>query len=123
MNLLLDTHVLLWWLDDNPALSKRARDRIADGTNEVYISAATVWEIIIKRSLRKLIIPDDFAKKLRGFGQLDITTEHVMAVRELPDYHRDPFDRILIAQCIVNGLVLVTGDKNIKRYVVPVLDA
>ena len=123
MNLLLDTHVLLWWLDDSRALSQGTKERIADGANQVYVSAATVWEIVIKRSLNKLQIPDDFHRQLDAFRPLEITAEHALAVGGLPDHHRDPFDRMLIAQCLTNGLVLVTGDENIKRYEVPVLEA
>jgi len=123
MKLLLDTHVLLWWLDDHRALAQGTKDRIADGTNQVSVSAVSVWEIIIKRSLNKLVIPSDFLKQLDPFQSLDINREHAMAVGDLPAYHKDPFDRLLIAQCIVEDLVLVTGDSNIKRYDVPVLDA
>lgn len=123
MKMLLDTHVLLWWLDDNRALAKGTRKRIADGSNQVLISAASIWEIIIKRSLNQLVIPDDFCKQLAPFQNLDVTHAHAFAVGDLPVHHKDPFDRLLIAQCLVEGLVLVTGDKNIKRYDVQVLDA
>jgi len=123
MKLLLDTHVLLWWLDDNRALAQRTKNRIADGANQVLVSAASIWEIVIKRSLNKLVLPHDFAKQLDLFQRLVVKPEHALAVGDLPDYHKDPFDRLLIAQCIVEGLVLITGDANIKRYDVPVLDA
>jgi PIN domain nuclease of toxin-antitoxin system len=123
MKLLLDTHVLLWWLDDNRALAEGTKKRIADGSNQVMVSAASIWEIIIKRSLNKLVIPGDFCKLLDPFQALDVTREHAFAVGDLPAHHKDPFDRILIAQCRVEGLVLVTSDKNIKRYDIPVLDA
>jgi len=123
MKLLLDTHVLLWWLDDDQSLAKGTKERIADGTNQVLVSAASIWEIVIKQSLNKLVIPSDFHKQLDAFQNLDVTQEHAFAVSDLPAYHKDPFDRLLIAQCIVEGLVLITGDANIKRYDVPVLDA
>ena len=123
MKLLLDTHVLLWWLDDNRALAQGTKNRIADGANQVLVSAASIWEIIIKRSLNKLVIPDDFDKQLDPFQSLDVNRQHALAVGELPAYHKDPFDRLLIAQCIVEDLVLVTSDSSIKRYDVPVLDA
>ena len=123
MKLLLDTHVLLWWLDDNRTLAEGARKQIADGSNQVLISAASIWEIIIKRSLNKLVLPGDFCKQLDPFQNLDVTHAHAFAVGDLPAHHKDPFDRLLIAQCIVEGLVLVTRDTNIKRYDVPILDA
>ena len=123
MKLLLDTHVLLWWLDDNRRLAQGTKNRIADGANQVLVSAASIWEIIIKRSLNKLVIPHDFRKQLDPFQSLEVKLEHAFAVGNLPDYHKDPFDRLLIAQCIVEGLVLVTHDTNIKRYNIPVLDA
>jgi len=123
MKLLLDTHVLLWWLDDNRALAQGTKDRIADGANQVLVSAASVWEIIIKRSINKLVIPNDFFEMLDPFQRLAITHKHALAVGALPAYHKDPFDRLFIAQCIVEGLILVTSDSNIKRYDVPVLDA
>ena len=123
MKLLLDTCVLLWWLDDNRTLSQGTKNRIADGANQVLVSSASIWEIVIKRSLNKLVIPFDFEKQLTPFQSLVVKPEHALAVGDLPDYHKDPFDRLLIAQCIVEGLVLVTNDSNIKRYDVPVLDA
>ena len=123
MKMLLDTHVLLWWLDDNRALGKGARSHIADGSNQVLVSAVSIWEIIIKRSLGKLVIPNNFRNQLGTLQSLDVKQGHAFAVGDLPDYHKDPFDRLLIAQCIVEGLVLVTSDTNIKRYDVAVLDA
>jgi len=123
MKLLLDTHVLLWWLDDARALAPGVKKRIADSSNQVFVSAASIWEVVIKRSLNKLTIPEDFFDQLDPFQSLDITCEHASAVGDLPTYHKDPFDRLLIAQCLVENLVLVTKDKNIKRYDVAVLDA
>ena len=123
MKLLLDTHVLLWWLDDNQSLSEETKKQIADASNEVLVSAVSIWELTIKRSLNKLVLPDDFCKQLEPFQSLDITAEHAFAVGDLPSHHKDPFDRLLIAQCIVEGLVLVTGDAIIKRYDVPAIEA
>ncbi len=125
MNLLLDTHVLLWWLDDNPGLSRRARTVIADGSNLVFVSAAVIWEIQIKRALGKLKIPVNFLKVLdqQGFERLDITVEHAYAVGKLPLYHRDPFDRILVAQAKVEGMTIVTRDNHIKKYKIPLINA
>ena len=108
MNLLLDTHVLLWWLDDNPDLSRRARTAIADGNNLVFVSAAVIWEIQIKHALGKLKIPTNFRNVLeqQAFELLDVTVEHAYAVGKLPLYHRDPFDRILVAQAKLENMIL-----------------
>ncbi len=125
MNLLLDTHVLLWWLDDNPTLSKAARSAISEATNIVFISAAVIWEIRIKQSLGKLKIPKNFREVLEGqpFENLDIAVEHAHKIALLENYHRDPFDRILIAQAIVERFTLITRDENIMKYKVPVIKA
>ncbi len=125
MNLLLDTHVLLWWLDDNPTLSGKAKDAIADNENMVFVSAAVIWEIRIKQALGKLKIPGNFQSVLKKqpFEMLDITVEHAHAIRNLKAYHRDPFDRILIAQTIIEGLTLVTRDNFIKKYNIPAIEA
>jgi len=125
MNLLLDTHVLLWWLDDNPGLSRRARTVIADGNNLVFVSAAVIWEIQIKHALGKLKIPKSFRNVLdqQGFELLDITVEHAYAVGKLPLYHRDPFDRILMAQAKLENMILVSRDKRIKKYKIPLINA
>jgi len=118
MNLLLDTHVLLWWLDDHPALQPRAREAIAEGSNLAFVSAASVWEIRIKQSLGKLEIPLDFREVLEAqpFHFLDITAEHAHAVGDLPRHHRDPFDRMLIAQATVERLTVVTSDDRFEAY-------
>jgi len=125
MNLLLDTHVLLWWLDDNPNLSQSARTVIADGNNLVFVSAAVIWEIQIKQALGKLKIPVNFHKVLdrQGFEMIDITVEHAYAVGKLPPYHRDPFDRILVAQAKMEKMTLVSRDIHIKKYKVPLINA
>ncbi len=118
MNLLLDTHVLLWWLDDDPSLSTRARAAIANGENLAFVSAATVWEICIKEALGKLEIPPDFREVLAAqpLLPLDITAEHAHAVAGLPDHHRDPFDRMLIAQARTERLTVVTHDARFREY-------
>lgn len=125
MNLLLDTHTLLWWLDDSPDLCISAREAISRGDNLVYISTATIWEIVIKRTLGKLDLPDDFRETLeqQPLRHLDITSAHAFQVENLPLFHRDPFDRLLVAQCQIEGLTLVTKDPQIKRYDVAILQA
>ena len=125
MNLLLDTHVLLWWLDDNPTLSKKARDTIANGSHVVFISAAVIWEIRIKQALGKLKIPKDFQDVLdqQPLEMLAVTAEHAHKIAHLPFHHRDPFDRMLIAQAEVESLTLVTRDRVFKKYKIPVIKA
>jgi len=125
MNLLLDTHVLLWWLDDNPTLSKRAKNLISDEKNLIFISAVVVWEIRIKQGLGKLKIPRNFRKVLdeQPFERLDITLEHAHAIGDLPLYHKDPFDRLLIAQAKVEGFTILTRDEHFKKYKIPYINA
>ena len=125
MNLLLDTHVLLWWLNDQPVLSKKSRAAIAEGKNLVFVSAVVVWEIRIKEALGKLEIPRNFRSVLESqpFEMLDMTVEHAHAVKDLPVHHRDPFDRMLIAQAKVEGFTLLTHDARLKKYKVSLMEA
>ncbi|MGH2429782.1 MAG: type II toxin-antitoxin system VapC family toxin [Candidatus Limnocylindria bacterium] len=123
MRLLLDAHVLLWWLADDPTLLRSARDAIADGENWVGVSAATVWEIGIKRALGMLDAPEDLvgAVAMSHVDPLSITLEHAATAAGLPRHHDDPFDRMLVAQASVEGLTILTRDPRIARYGVPVL--
>ena len=123
MNLSLDTHALLWWLDDSPALGQSARTAIMDDRNIVVVSAAVVWEIQIKQALGKLDIDSSFLDVVRGqgFELLSITADHAYAVGELPMHHRDPFDRLIIAQALLEGLTVVTRDPLFAKYAVPVI--
>lgn len=123
--LLLDTHVVLWWLDDPQQIAPMAREAIADGLNDVFVSAASAWELAIKAALGKLQAPDDLETALAeaGFTALPITVRHALGVRELPDVHQDPFDRILVAQARVEGLTLVTRVPRLGQYGVSVLAA
>jgi PIN domain nuclease of toxin-antitoxin system len=118
VSLLLDTHVLLWALADAPDLTDPERDAITDPRHPVFVSAVSAWEITIKKALGKLRAPDDLVDQLerRRFTALDVTVEHAVAVGDLPDHHRDPFDRLLIAQARVERLTLVTRDPSIGRY-------
>jgi PIN domain nuclease of toxin-antitoxin system len=122
MNVLLDTHAVLWWLGDAP-LADQARAVIEDGTNLAAVSAASVWEVAIKRSLGKLKAPAGFAQSIvaGGFEPLPITHEHAELAGQLPAHHRDPFDRMLVAQATVEGLTIVSRDPVFSRYSVDVI--
>jgi PIN domain nuclease of toxin-antitoxin system len=116
--LLVDTHVLLWWLADDPALTATARESLADPANEPLVSTASVWEVAIKRSLGMLRVPDDLPARItdEGFSWLPVSAEHAWQVRELPPHHRDPFDRLLVAQAMVDRLPVVTADAHLAAY-------
>ncbi|MFM7210995.1 MAG: type II toxin-antitoxin system VapC family toxin [Actinomycetota bacterium] len=124
MRLLLDTHVLLWWLQDDP-LAVEAAAVMADPTNEISVSAASIWEISIKRQLGKIDIPDDLVDQCRkeGFSLLSMDARHAERAGSLPLHHTDPFDRMLIAQAELDTLLLVTRDKRLAAYGVQLLPA
>jgi PIN domain nuclease of toxin-antitoxin system len=117
VRLLLDTHALLWWLADD-GLVAEARDAIADPANLVTVSAASAWEISIKKALGKLAVPDDLEQQvqLTGFLPLSISVAHGIAAGQLDHHHEDPFDRVLIAQAFAEGLTIVTRDKRFADY-------
>jgi PIN domain nuclease of toxin-antitoxin system len=123
--LLVDSHVLLWWFDGAERLSRRAAAALGDGGNELNVSVATLWELAIKQSLGKLRVTVDLGQHAReqGFQELPITSRHASEVRELPLYHGDPFDRMLVVQARAEGLTLVTADRAMSRYDVPILAA
>jgi PIN domain nuclease of toxin-antitoxin system len=125
VRLLLDTHTLLWWRVDSPLLSSRARSEIADATNEILVSVATLWEISIKRVLGKLSFPDDLEEVVReeSFGLVPISFQHLrrLDLETLPGLHRDPFDRMLVAQALTEGAPLVTNDRALLAYGAPTL--
>ena len=125
MNLLLDTHVLIWVLEDNPILSEQARNAIINGKNMVFVSSATVWEISIKQAMGKLSVPDNLKEEIEllRFTQLDINFEHANLAGTLPNIHKDPFDRMLIAQAKVENLILISRDRYISQYDVNLLEA
>jgi PIN domain nuclease of toxin-antitoxin system len=122
VSLLLDTHVVLWWLTDDATLSDQVKDQL-DHEPDVYVSAATVWEVAIKQAMGKLREPADLPERIRdsGFRELPITSEHAIAAGRLPLIHRDPFDRMLVAQAQCEKLTLVTKDPQILEYPVSVL--
>jgi len=116
--LLLDTHTFLWWLADDPRLGGDARSAITDSRNPVFVSAATGWEIAIKKALGKIEVPDnlDAVVEEEGFEHLPIRFYHAEQAGALPNHHKDPFDRMLVAQAQVEGLVIVTADHVIQQY-------
>ena len=122
MNVLLDSHTLLWWLADDKRLSKKARSAIAKSDATVFVSAASVWEIAIKISLGKLDDPSGALHRFplilreRGLTELPISAAHAVEAASLPRKHRDPFDRMLVAQSRVEGLPLVSDDPVLKQY-------
>ena len=125
MKLLLDTHLLLWAAGEPHRLSRQARTLIDDPDNELLFSAASLWEVAIKRGLGR----EDFtvdARLLRrglldnGYSELPINSQHVIAMESLPPIHKDPFDRILVAQAVIEGIMLLTVDSRVARYPGPV---
>lgn len=124
MNLLLDTHAFLWWVTNDPRLSAAAGVAIADDQNSVYVSTATAWEIAIKAGLGQLRLPAEPASfiarqvALNAFEILPVQLGHALHVLTLPALHRDPFDRMLVAQSQVESLALVTSDAAIRAYAV-----
>lgn len=124
MRLLLDTHVLLWWLADEE-LTSEARALIADPANVVAVSAASAWEISIKKALGKLAAPDDLEQQILvcDFTPLPISISHAMTAGQLPRHHDDPFDRMLIAQARVEQMAVVTRDKRFGDYDIAVAAA
>lgn len=121
MNLLLDTHVALWAITDSPKLPKKAREMIESPKSSVWISAATVWEIAIKYSLGRGDMPVSSQDALRyfresGYRFLPVEPEHAAAVEELEAHHADPFDRMLVAQALVEPMRLITHDPMVARY-------
>ena len=127
MRALLDTHAFIWWVTDNSQLSSIARGIIADPNNVLFLSAASAWEIVIKVRLRKLNLPEPpeiyipSRLTINRFEGLPIQMVHALQVTNLPDLHRDPFDRIIIAQSQVEKMPIVTVDSQITQYPVDVI--
>lgn len=127
MRLLLDTHAFLWFVLNDPSLSAKARDLIAEAENEVFVSPATYWELAIKISLGKYSLEGAFeaffADQLarNDFNILPIQIAHAAVLSRLPFVHRDPFDRMLVAQAMAEGISLVSGDEMLKGYPVNVV--
>lgn len=118
MSFLVDTHVLLWWLADDPKLASSHREIMADGNNRIFVSSVSVAEMSIKASLGKLTIPDALPAAMAecGFDELAFSWRHALQLRTLPWHHRDPFDRMLISQAQVEGFVFLTADPRCREY-------
>lgn len=125
MRLLLDSHVVVWWSLFPGRLRASTREAIVSPENEVLLSAASVWEIGLKIARQKLRLPADYVTRLLadGFAELPVSLAHASRAMALPPLHGDPFDRLLIAQALEEGVLLVTSDKAIARYDVPRLEA
>jgi PIN domain nuclease of toxin-antitoxin system len=124
LNLLLDTHIALWWFDNNPRLTKRVRQAIR-GADKVFVSVASAWEYAIKAALGRLKLPEPFEVALSksGFEPLGIAFIHAEHLVRLPLHHGDPFDRMLIAQAEIEGLTLVSDDRWFDAYGISLLRA
>lgn len=124
MKVLLDTHAFLWWITDSPKLSARAREVIQDSNNELFFSAASGWEIAIKAQLGSLQLPNNLEQfimeqlSLNAILVLPIQLHHALRVYTLPQCHRDPFDRVLVAQSHIENLPILTADAQITLYAV-----
>ncbi len=123
---LLDTHTFVWWADNSPRLSPTADTFIRDPANTIFLSVVSVWEIIVKHKLGKLPLSQPLVAILSRLpaariAVLPVQIDHTLAVEQLPDPHRDPFDRLLVAQAVVEGAVLLTIDKIFRQYPVTVV--
>ena len=127
MKILLDTHTFLWWITDDQKLSGRAREIISDGSNELFLSAATGWEIAIKVKIGRLKLPEEPIRfileqmRINAIQSLPIQMNHALHVSTLPQHHRDPFDRLLIATAQLEGLPILSSDHQLANYQVEVI--
>jgi PIN domain nuclease of toxin-antitoxin system len=123
MRLLLDAHAFLWWVTNSTRLSEMSRNAIGDQGNEIAVGIGCLWELAIKRSIGKLDFPFDFQKVLQdeGFEVLQIGFGHLRILDTLPRHHGDPFDRLLIAQSLLDGLPIITNDSLLSRYAVTII--
>jgi PIN domain nuclease of toxin-antitoxin system len=127
MRILLDTHAFLWWITDAPQLSARARKIVGDGDNELLLSAASGWELAVKAKLGRIQLPNDLVSFLleqmasNAIESLPVQMAHALHVYTLPDHHRDPFDRLLVAQAQLEHLSILTADPQIARYSIKTL--
>jgi len=122
---LIDTQIFIWWMEKSKRLSEKSFDLLNDPQNKIFLSVASVWEIVIKKGRRKLEVPKDVRGGIEksGFIPLPIEVFHVLGVEKLPHYHKDPFDRILISQAKVEDFTLITSDEKIWKYDLSLLKA
>jgi PIN domain nuclease of toxin-antitoxin system len=127
MRILLDTHVFLWWIADDARLTGAARALIADPANDIYFSVVSAWEIVVKARLGRLVLPEDPERFIpqqiveNDFLPLPVHLRHALRVAGLPDVHRDPFDRLLVGQAVIEGLHVLTADPSFQGYPVEVI--
>ena len=127
MKLLVDTHIFIWWTQDSQKLSPAVRSAIADPGSALYLSTASIWEIIIKQQLGKLKFPEPLEQSIPqtishyGLSLLPIELSHLFRLQGLPLHHRDPFDRLLVAQAMAENLTLATSDTPLSAYGIPLL--
>lgn len=115
---LIDTHIFVWAMEESKLLPENIKDKIIDSNNEIFVSVASIWEIVIKRNLKKIKIAFDIETSIgkAGIHVLAIETSHALATEKLPPHHKDPFDRLLVAQAIAEKLTIITQDEKIKKY-------
>ncbi|GAB1542749.1 type II toxin-antitoxin system VapC family toxin [Scytonema sp. NUACC21] len=125
MKLLLDTCTLIWSLEDNPCILPEVREQISDSANDVFVSAVSVWEIETKKKKGQLNTPDNLIEAIIAtqFSFLSITEHHAFKAVSLPEHHKDPFDRFLIAQALLEQMIVITSDTEFINYGVPILFA
>ncbi len=127
MRVLLDTHAFLWWITDDASLSPRAREIIGDGDNVLFLSTASAWEIAIKVDLGRLTLPDRPERfipeqlALNAIDSLPVHLSHALHVYDLPNHHRDPFDRMLVAQSQLEDMPLLSADPQLAQYAIDIL--
>jgi len=124
-NFLLDTHVFIWAMEESKRLSQDIKDKIINPRNKIFISVATVWEIVIKKAIKQIRLNFDIETSIRnaGFEVVPIKLPHALGVEKLPLHHRDPFDRVLISQAKAENLILITADRKIWKYRIKILRA
>jgi PIN domain nuclease of toxin-antitoxin system len=120
---LLDTHIFVWAMESNKLLPESIKNKIANPNNKVFVSVASIWEIIIKRNLKKIKVDFDIETSIEkaGIEIIPIETSHALEIEKLPHHHKDPFDRMLVAQAIAENLIIITEDEKIKKYDVSTL--
>ncbi len=120
---LIDTHVFIWWMENNRSLPLKIKQLLQDSQKDIFLSVVSIWEMLIKQSKNHLILPKDMEKGIEesGYTILPVDLPHAVALRNLPLFHKDPFDRMLVSQAKVENLKLITADKKIWQYDLPII--